>query len=98
MDEDEARLYRRAVEDLTVAQSVDLPACPFDGEPCSMPEMDCQVVAFGTFAVDGNEEVLWSCPRLKERRLFECFLFRCVASASYGTWVGGATSSAMSSS
>lgn len=22
------------------------------------------------------------------------FLFRCVASASYGTWVGGATSSA----
>jgi hypothetical protein len=65
MDEDKARLYRWAVEDLIDAQNVVLPVCPFDDKPCSVPEMNCQVVAFGSFAVDGNEEVVWSCPRLK---------------------------------
>lgn len=67
MDEVKARRYRRDIEDLVVAQNVELPVCPYDSKPCNVPEMGCFAYAFGSFAVDGNEEVVWSCPRVKKR-------------------------------
>jgi hypothetical protein len=66
MDEVKARRYRQDIEALVIAENVKLPTCPSDGKPCNVPDMSCSVYAFGSFASDGNEEVVWSCPRLKK--------------------------------
>lgn len=66
MGEDKARLYRRAVEDLIIAENESVLVCPSDGKPCLTPDRGCQAFAFGCMASDGEEEILWSCPRLKE--------------------------------
>lgn len=42
-----------------------MPLCPYDGKSCGTPERGCQKVAFGVTASDGDQEILWSCPRLE---------------------------------
>ena len=67
MDKDKARRYREDVSDLVANQNVELPKCFVDGKPCDVQGGCCEISAFGCFASDGNDEVLWSCPRLKKK-------------------------------
>ena len=59
---DEREIYRKAVMDQIELEK--LPKCPFDGKPCLIPDLGCQISVFGIFASNGDEEILWRCPRM----------------------------------
>lgn len=64
---DKGELFRSEVDRLIRQENrppePELPLCPFDGKPCSTPSGGCQAAFSGFMAQDGEEEIVWKCPR-----------------------------------
>ena len=79
MNKDKARRYREGIEELLLAEKVGLTEhlgfvpCPFDHKPCDVPNMSCSIEMFGSFASDGKEENVWSCPRSRAKNKLRSF-------------------------